>query len=381
MPEEKATLLQRGQSGDRDALQELLAGQQERLYALCLRWTRNPADAEDLAQETLLRGCACLSQLQNSEALSAWLTRIALNIFRNWLAREKQTPLPLEFAEWEKANAGETDETTLERLTVQAALDRLSPELRLAIRLFYLHGLTQNELAALWHLPASTVKGRLDSGRQQMRKELERMGMQVNTTDMAIANTRETEIALPKTRIAITDVNPVQTKALRLALRSDDFTISVISSEELLLHRLRRQPPDILILNAPFGTLDENDALRTLRLDQRLRHIAVIFVVPRVRATDARLFQAWELGVDCFLTDPTNATEIASFARRIDAVRRAADYRTLAIEYAWRRDSARTLVCLHRVSQLGGKEALTTVRDDSAFNYLRGEETFQELFA
>lgn len=202
------------------------------------------------------------------------------------------------------------------------------------------------------------------------------MGMQI-----ANPTTEEAAISLPKTRIALTDANALQTKTLRSALRSEDFILSVISSEEMLLQRLRRQVPDILILNTPFGTLDENDALRTLRLDPRLRHIAVMFLVPKERATDARLFQAWELGVDCFLTDPTNGMEVARFAHKLDAVRRAADYRTLAIEYAWQRDSPRTLLCLTRALHLGGKEVLDAVRDDPAFNYLRTTEAFQAVFA
>ena len=373
--ERTVQLLQRAQQGDRSACEDLLLGQQERLYALCLKWTRNTADAEDLAQETLVRACTRLPQLQNVEALPAWLTQIALNTCRNWLTRDKQNHLPLDPAALETVGRTETAEQTLERLALQEALANLPPELRLAIRLFYLHGMTQKELASLWHLPASTIKGRLDSGRQHMRKELERMGM--HSTPAATA---ETEISLPKTRVALTDVNAVQTKILRTALRSDDFTLSVISSEEMLMQRLRRQVPDILIMNTPFGTLDENDALRTLRQDPRLRHIAVMFLVPKDRLTDARLFQAWELGVDCFLTDPTNGAEVADFVHRMDAVRRAADYRTVAIEYAWRRDSPHVLLCLTRALKLGGKAALEAVRDDPAFNYLRTTEAFQAIF-
>jgi len=375
---ERATqLLKKAQKGDRDACDILLCGQKERLYALCLRWTRNnTADAEDLTQETLVRACAHLTQLQCVEALPAWLTQIAVNTCRNWLTRNKQDHLPLDLAASDAISPTEMAEQTLERLTIQEALGNLPQELRLAIRLFYLHGMTQNELAALWNLPASTIKGRLDSGRQRMRKELERMGMH------ATARPSETaEISLPKTRIALTDADPAKTKALRAALRSEDFALSVISSEEMLLQRLRRQTPDILVMSTPFGNLDENDALRALRLDPRLRDIAVMFLVPKERVTEERMLQAWELGVDCFLTDTTSGAEICGFVRRMDSGRRAADYRTLAIEYAWRRDSTSALLCLNRALHLGGKEVLEAVRNDPAFNYLRASETFLALFA
>lgn len=372
--ERSVPLLQRAQQGDKEAIEALFQGQQARLYALCIRWTRNASDAEDLAQETLVRAYVHLRQLQNIEALPAWLTRIALNTCRNWLARDRQDHLPLTQVEPTALHAGETPEQTLERLTLQEALDGLPSDLRLAIRLFYLHGMTQQELADLWQLPASTIKGRLDSGRQHMRKELERMGLHPPTAP------ESAEITLPKTRIALTDADPAQTRLLRSALRSDDFTVSVISSEELLLQRLRRQIPDILIMNTPFGSLDENEALRTLRLDPRLRDIAVMFLVPKDRCTDARLFRAWELGVDCFLTDPTNGAEVARFVHKMDASRRAADYRTLAIEYAWRRDSPRVLLCLKRARELGGQDLVAAVCDDPAFNYLRATDAFQSLF-
>jgi len=375
--ERTTQLLRQAQQGDRNACDTLLCGQQERLYTLCLRWTRNnTADAEDLAQETLVRACARLSQLQNVEALPAWLTQIAVNTCRNWLTRNKHDHLSFDLASPDAISATETAEQTLERLAIQEALGSLPPELRLAIRLFYLHGMTQNELAALWHLPASTIKGRLDSGRQRMRKELERMGMHATTMPPETA-----EISLPKTRIMLTDADPAKTRALRAALRSDDFTLSVISSEEMLLQRLRRQAPDILIMSTPFGNLDENDALRALRLDPRLRDIAVMFLVPKERVTEARMLQAWELGVDCFLTDTTSGAEICGFVRRMDSGRRAADYRTLAVEYAWRRDSASALLCLNRALQFGGKEVLEAVRNDPAFNYLCASEAFQALFA
>lgn len=201
------------------------------------------------------------------------------------------------------------------------------------------------------------------------------MGMHDATT-----TTDAAEVTLPKTRIVLTDAGAAVTKTLRAALRSKDFVLSVISSEELLLQRLRRQVPDILIMSMPFGELDENDALRTLRIDPRLRHIAVMFLVPKERMTDARLFQAWELGVDCFLTNPSNGHEVAQFTRRLDDVRRAADYRTLAVEYAWRRDSPHALFCLTHALMLGGKESLEAIRDDSAFNYLRSDQAYRALF-
>ena len=373
---ERLARVQQAQAGNQRAFALLAASYHAAIYALCLEYARNSADAEDLTQETFVKAHEHLHQLQRSERFGAWLMQIAANTCRNWANRERpQQMLSLNTLEYSPADARviiglQQSET---RQTVQEALARLPVELRRAVKYVYLDGMTQNELAILWNMPHSTVKGRLDAARRLLRKELQQMEPTLEPTTAAA------KVAVPSASVAIVDVDKMETREMRAVLKSAGFTCSVIGREALVLAHLRRHKSDILIVNNVSGRPDKHELLRALRQDAYLRDRAVMFLVPKEEATDADIFRAWTAGVDCYLTKPVVAAEIGAFVRRLDAARKSAGFCTLAIEYAWRQDTNAVLYCLQQALTLNGKDTLGNVRDDPAFNYLRHTPEFQQI--
>src|SRR5579871_5950947 len=177
-------LVYRALAGETDAFANLSERYRPTVFALCLQWTRNPTDADDLTQETLLRAYACLQQMREPERFGSWLAQIAINLCKNWRARARHDLLPL------SAAAEQTDEPdVMHGILLREAMATLSPDVRQAIEWFYLEGFSQKEIAMLWRLPQSTVKGRLDAGRLRLRKEFQKMGiLPTEVIDEAVPN-------------------------------------------------------------------------------------------------------------------------------------------------------------------------------------------------
>ena len=165
---------------ERDAL-PLLSG----LYGAALRLTRNPADAEDLLQETYLRAYRGFAGFTEGTNLKAWLYRILTNTFINAYRkrqREPQTVLEDEIPEWylyDRLNAdGETasaESQVLDRIPdedVKEALDALPENFRMAVWLADVEGFAYKEIAEILGIPIGTVMSRLHRGRKALEQRL-----------------------------------------------------------------------------------------------------------------------------------------------------------------------------------------------------------------
>ena len=147
-----------------------------RLYHFCLRLARDHHVAEDLTQETLLRGWRRRSGLRDPNATKVWLFRIAANVWRDRLRRSRhraERPSPLSDAVDGSYRSPEhrlADRDELESVLV--LVDSLPERQRQVLWLHALEGLTQGEIADVLDIKASTVKVNLHHARRAMRRKL-----------------------------------------------------------------------------------------------------------------------------------------------------------------------------------------------------------------
>ena len=179
-------LVARSKGGDADSFNQLILRWERPIYALAYRVIGREEDARDVCQETFLRAFRALPGFKGEAKFSSWVYRIALNLCRDWMRKQRRAPTmqmpegvdPIEMAS--ERGPVESIETLVERRelsgVVEEAMKLLPEEQRMAIILKEYHGMTFQEIADLQGCPLSTVKTRLYQGLSVLRRHLEKNG-------------------------------------------------------------------------------------------------------------------------------------------------------------------------------------------------------------
>jgi RNA polymerase sigma-70 factor (ECF subfamily) len=183
--ESDLSLVQRAQRGESGAFDALVRRYQHKVVKLVMRYVRNPTEAEDIAQDAFIKAYRALSRFRGDSAFYTWLYRIAINTAKNSLAARARNPVQLD-----SNGSGDEDRPGLEermidtatpealalteeiRATVSAAIDRLPEDLRTAIMLRELEGLSYEEIAKTMDCPVGTVRSRIFRAREAVDERL-----------------------------------------------------------------------------------------------------------------------------------------------------------------------------------------------------------------
>jgi RNA polymerase sigma-70 factor, ECF subfamily len=179
------SLVRRVQRGDKGAFDALVLKYQHKLVKLVMRYVRNPAEAEDIAQEAFIKAYRALPQFRGDSAFYTWLYRIAINTAKNAVVSRDRSPVEYDLDrnnndESYEMQARMKDSETPEglvltdeiRSTVNAAIDALPEDLRTAIVLRELEGLSYEEIAAAMDCPVGTVRSRIFRAREAIDRRL-----------------------------------------------------------------------------------------------------------------------------------------------------------------------------------------------------------------
>jgi len=179
------SLVRRVQRGDKGAFDALVLKYQHKVVKLVMRYVRNPAEAEDVAQEAFIKAYRALPQFRGESAFYTWLYRIAINTAKNAVVSRDRSPVEFDLDSQNSDEAydmqgrlkdSETPEglvlTDEIRSTVNSAIDALPEDLRTAIVLRELEGLSYEEIAAAMGCPVGTVRSRIFRAREAIDRRL-----------------------------------------------------------------------------------------------------------------------------------------------------------------------------------------------------------------
>jgi RNA polymerase sigma-70 factor (ECF subfamily) len=178
-------LVERAQRGEKHAFDLLVAKYQRKLTRLLSRFIRDPAEVEDVAQEAFIKAYRALPSFRGESAFYTWLYRIGINTAKNHLvALGRRAPTTTEFDSSEAENFEDGDQlrdiNTPESVlmskqigtTVNEAVEALPEELRTAITLREIEGLSYEEIAEMMNCPIGTVRSRIFRAREAIAARL-----------------------------------------------------------------------------------------------------------------------------------------------------------------------------------------------------------------
>jgi RNA polymerase sigma-70 factor, ECF subfamily len=172
------------QQGDAGAFENLYQAHSRRVYALCLRMVRNPAEAEDLMQEAFLQTYRKIQTFRGDSSFSTWLHRVAVNVVLMKLRRKKHAEVSLEeYTERDEESTssrsefGEADlrlTGSIDRINLQRAIEQLPPGFKSIFILHDVQGYKHEEIGEILGCSSGNSKSQLHKARMRLRELLKR---------------------------------------------------------------------------------------------------------------------------------------------------------------------------------------------------------------
>jgi RNA polymerase sigma-70 factor (ECF subfamily) len=178
-------LVVRVQKGDKTAFDLLVRKYQHKVAKLVSRYVRDRREVEDVTQEAFIKAYRAIGGFRGESAFYTWLYRIAVNTAKNYLESQSRRPpgsdMEIEGAELIESGEGLRDQATPERqmltneiaTTVHRVLEHLPPDLRTAITLREIEGMSYEEIAEVMDCPIGTVRSRIFRAREAIDQELQ----------------------------------------------------------------------------------------------------------------------------------------------------------------------------------------------------------------
>lgn len=186
-------LVHQVQQGNKRAFDLLVIKYQRRIMRLLARMINDPAEVEDVAQETFIKAYRALPQFRGDSNFYTWLYRIAVNSARNWQSARHRRPLQMKEYKNEDGETFSLEDTLTDNSTPEAelvsrqvaktvntAINQLAPELRTAILLREIEGLTYEEIAQAMSCPIGTVRSRIFRAREAITEQLRQVRESTN---------------------------------------------------------------------------------------------------------------------------------------------------------------------------------------------------------
>ena len=176
----EAELVARAQRGEETAFEALFEAHKGRVYSLCLRMTRNTAEAEDLTQEVFLQVFRKIQTFRGESAFSSWLHRVVVNLVVMHIRKSRSQETPLDEVDTSqeepvKREYGEDDRQlrgTIDRIRLDRAIAELPPGYRTAFVLHDVQGYEHDEIARMMDWSIGNSKSQVHKARRKLRQRL-----------------------------------------------------------------------------------------------------------------------------------------------------------------------------------------------------------------
>jgi RNA polymerase sigma factor (sigma-70 family) len=163
-------LIKRSCQGDTSAYADLIHGHSRRVFSICFGITGHQQDAEDLTQQTLIKGFKKLRHLKKRQSFGPWISQVARNLCIDHLRKtHRHNNTVSEYAQTKASGLTDNQDTSRDFSGLLNALQKLKPEDRTALSLYYFEGQSTQNVAHQLHTSESTLLVRLSRARKKLR--------------------------------------------------------------------------------------------------------------------------------------------------------------------------------------------------------------------